>query len=636
MTSTFPWPDVPGIAYGGDYNPDQWDRETWDEDMRLMREAGVSLVSVGIFSWGALEAAPGEFHLEWLDEVLDLLHQNGIAVDLGTPTAAPPAWFFAAHPDAHVIGRDGVRQGFGSRGMATPSSAPYRAAIARIAGALAERYADHPAVVMWHIHNEYGVPNAEDYSEQSVRAFRGWLRERYESLDALNAEWGTAVWGQTYHAWHHIQAPALSDQAVNPAQRLDYARFTDAAMRECFRIEKAAIREHSSLPVTTNFMTNASWETDLWAWAREVDIVSDDHYLDAADPAPHVGPALAADLNRSLARGRPWMLMEHSTSAVNWQDRNVAKRPGEMARNSLTHVARGADAVLFFQWRAARHGQEKFHAAMLPHSGTRGRVWGEVVELGAGLRRLAEAAGSRVRADVAILLDYESVWAQRLEWRPSMDHTAQERIRAYYEACWRVGVTVDFAHPGDDLSGYRLVIAPALYLLREDHAANLTGFVEAGGTLLVSYFSGVVDENDAVHRGGFGAPLVDALGLTVDEFLPFREGGAASVTWEDGEAYAADVWQEALLVGGAETRAVNVDGPGAGFAAVTRNAFGGGAGWYVATRLGAEGLARVLREALADAGVIPPSRPDGVEVVTRHGGGSDYVFALNHGDEAAL
>lgn len=634
MEPTSAWPALRGIAYGGDYNPEQWPRETWRDDVRLMREAGVTLVSVGIFSWALLEPAEGEFDFAWLDEVIDLLHENGIRVDLGTPTASPPAWFFAAHPDARVIDRDGRVMGFGSRGMASHSAPAYREAIVRIASALAARYADHPAVVLWHVHNEYGVPVGEDYSAHSVAAFRTWLRERYGNLEALNAAWGTAFWGQRYTAWEHVGAPAIAPSVVNPAQRLDFARFTDAQLRACFRAERDAIRAHATQPITTNFMANQSWTTDLWKWAAEVDVVSDDSYPWAADPENEIGLAMASDLTRSVAGGAPWILMEHSTSAVNWQPRNVAKRPGEMARNSLAHFGRGADAVLFFQWRASRSGAEKFHSAMLPHAGTSSRVWREVVQLGADLGKLAEVQGSRVVADAAILWDFESAWAQDLEWRPSVELDHKERTRAYYERLWRDRITVDFALPTHDLAQYPLVIAPAQYLLTARGAANLERYVAGGGTLVVSYFAAVVDEHDRVHEGGYGAPLATALGLRVEEFLPLREGEVTTVAY-GGAELTADAWQEHLVLEGAEVRGVHQGGPAAGGPAVTRHSHGRGHAWYVSTRLDPAGLAAVMADVYADAGLAPADAPEGVELVTRRGPDTDYLVAVNHRDTPA-
>ncbi len=626
------WPDLDAIAYGGDYTPEQWPREVWHEDVALMREAGANLVSIGIFAWGLLEVREGEFDFAWLDEVIALLHENGIKVDLGTPTASPPAWFFANHPDARVVTRDGVTLGFGARGMASHSAPAYREAAVRIATALAQRYGDHPAVVLWHVHNEFGVPVGEDYSPHAVREWRLWLQQRYGTLDALNAAWGTAFWGQHYGEWEHIGAPAAAPSVVNPAQRLDFARFTDHQLRECFIAERDAIRAHSDRPITTNFMANQHSGCDLWAWAREVDIVSDDHYLWAADEEGEIGLAIAADLTRSVGGGNPWILMEHSTSAVNWQPRNVAKRPGEMARNSLSHLGRGADGILFFQWRAGRSGAEKFHSAMVPHAGTDSRVFREVTDLGAKLAQLGEVRGSRVDADVAILWDFESFWAQDLEWRPSEDLSHAERIRAYYERLWRDGITVDFALPGHDLSGYKLVIAPAQYLLRTVDADNLNRYVEGGGTLVVSYFSGVVDENDAVHPGGFAAPLTPSIGIRVEEHLPLREGVVAAVDF-DGRRIDADVWQEDLVLAGADVRGRYLSGPAAGAPAITRHTHGAGHGWYVSTRPDAAGLTAIMAEVYLDAGLAPAGVPAGVETVRRRGAEADYLVAINHGTE---
>jgi beta-galactosidase len=640
MTETHAWPIDRRIGYGGDYNPEQWPRETWNDDMRLMREAGVNFVSVGIFSWALLEPREGECDFAWLDDILDLLHANGIAVDLATPTASPPAWFFAAYPEARVVTRDGTSLGFGSRGMASPNSPAYQAASVRIASRLAERYADHPAVIMWHVHNEYGGSVGEDYSAAAVAEFRQWLRDRYATLDALNDAWGTAFWGQAYGDWEHVGVPAATPSVPNPAQRLDFARFTDHQLRACYIAERDAIRQHAQQPITTNFMANACPTTDLWAWAREVDIVSNDHYLTVSDERGHVGLSLAADLTRSVAGGRPWILMEHSTSAVNWQPRNVAKSPGEMARNSLAHLARGADVIAFFQWRASRQGAEKFHSAMVPHAGTATRVWREVRELGEDVSRLAEVQGSTVSADVAVLWDTESFWAQDLEWRPSVDAQHKERVRTYYERLWSDGITVDFAHPSADLSRYRLVVAPASYLLTATSAENLRRYVASGGTLLVSFFFAVVDEHDAVHPEGFGAPMRDVLGLQVHEFLPLREHQATRVGWPTGVLgnpgeVTADTWQEDLALDSAEVVASHLDGPAAGGPAITRNQFGEGTAWYVSTRLNVDAVVPVMRAVYRDAGVESPDLPEDVEAVVRHGNEAKYLVAINHSAEDA-
>ncbi|GAA3463103.1 beta-galactosidase [Saccharothrix longispora] len=623
------WPvGVAGVVYGGDYNPEQWPDEVWEQDAELMRQAGVNLVSVAIHSWVLLEPRPGEFDFGWLDRLLDLLHGAGVSVNLATPTVVPPAWLYRAHPEIRPVTRDGVVLERGSRATFCPSAPAYRRAAARIARAVGERYAAHPALAMWHVHNEYGAPVGACYCPESATAFRAWLRERHGSLEALNTAWGTTFWGQRYGDWDEVEPPRATATAGNPAQELDFLRFCSDELLACYRAERDVLREHSSAPVTTNFMTTNCKSVDYWRWGREVDVVANDHYLTAEADRNHIDLAMSADLTRAVAGGRPWMLMEHSTGAVNWQPRNIAKRPGELARNSLAHVARGADAVMFFQWRASRFGAEKFHSAMLPHSGTRSRVWRDVVRLGADLGSLAELRGSLVRADVAVVWDWESWWALELAWRPSVDLDYRERVAAFYEQLWDAHLTCDFVAPGQDLAGYRLVVAPSLYLTAPGTAAVFGRYVRDGGTLVVSYFSGIVDDNDAVHPGGHPGALREVLGLEVEEFLPLRAGERVSLS---GGA-TGDVWAENLRPHGAETVLEYADGPAAGKPAVTRHRLGGGSAWYLSTRLRGDDLAGVLRGAYRDAGVEPADLPRDVEVVRRHGPDAEYLFVLNHTD----
>ncbi|WCN05322.1 beta-galactosidase [Streptomyces sp. M92] len=623
-----------GLAFGGDYNPEQWPEHVWQEDVRLMREAGVTMVSAGIFSWALLEPAPGTYDFGWLDRLLDLLHDNGIRVDLGTPTVVPPAWFYRAHPDALPVTADGVRHEFGSRGAICHSNADYRAAAANITTRLAERYGTHPALALWHVHNEYGVPVSACYCDSCAAHFRRWLAAAYGTVDAVNEAWGTAFWGQRYAGFDQINPPRTTPTVGNPAQALDYKRFADATMRENFIAERDILHRLSpGVPVTTNFMTALSQcdSVDYWAWGREVDLVTNDHYLITDGRRTHVNLAMAADLTRSVAGGAPWLLLEHSTSGVNWQPRNPAKAPGQMARNSLAHVARGSEGAMFFQWRQSRRGAEKFHSAMLPHGGTDTRVWREVVELGASVGSLRPVRGTRTEADVAMVWDWHSWWAQNLQWRPSEDHDPRERADTFYEVLYDRHLTVDFAHPEADLSPYPLVVVPALYLATEAAGNNLREYVEHGGTLVVSYFSGIVDEHDAVHEGPCPGALRDVLGLTVEEFSPLLAGERVRLIGPDGGELHGDVWTEFVVPRGADPVWTYTDGLAAGRPAVTRHRLGEGTAWYVSTRLGADGLDTVLGGAAQDAGLAPRTGlPRDVEVVRRTGESGTYLFAVNH------
>jgi beta-galactosidase len=623
------------LSYGGDYNPEQWPAATWREDAKLMAEAGVTLVTLGVFSWAWLEPTEGRSEFGWLDEVIGLLAEHDIKVDLATATASPPPWFSHRYPQTLPVDADGRRLSYGSRQAYCPSSPIYREAATRLAERLATRYGQHPALALWHVGNEYGCHVARCYCDVSAAAFRTWLRRRYrDDLDSLNAAWGTAFWSQRYTDWEQVLPPRATPSFGNPTQALDFRRFSSEELLDCYRAERDVLhRLTPDVPVTTNLMTGMFWELDYWAWAAELDVVSTDHYLWGELPAPHVDLAFAADLTRSLAGGQPWLLMEHSTSAVNWQPRNLAKTPGQLRRNSLGHVARGSEGAMFFQWRASVAGAEKFHSAMVPHAGTDTKVWREVVDLGLNLRALAEVAGATVeRPPVALLLDWSSLWAGALPAHPTADLDATGELKAWHAALYRAGVTADFAHPAADLSGYPLVFAPALYLLDDAAVANLHRYVERGGCLVVGPFSGVVDEHDHVRPGR----VRDLLGVWVEEFYPLPAGG--TVNLDDGGV--GRIWSELTHVDGATVEARYAAEPTgypdaglAGMPALTRHGYGQGQAWYLTTLPDAATLDRWISRFL-QAGDVRPAAWAGVEAVRRrHPSGRSYLFLINHGPD---
>ncbi|MDQ1545346.1 MAG: beta-galactosidase [Actinomycetota bacterium] len=624
----------PAIGFGGDYYPEQWDRAVWKEDVALMTEAGVNLVSVGIFSWALLEPAEGVYEFGWLDDALDLLHEGGIRVDLANASASPPPWFSHKYPQSLPVRIDGVRLGYGSRQAFCSSSADYRRASAALTTKIVERYAAHPAVVMWHVHNEYGCHNDPCYCDASQASFQSWLRAKYGTIEAVNEAWGTAFWSQHYYSFDEITPPRATGTFINPTQRLDYSRFSSDDLLECFEAEAAIIRAHSPLPVTTNFMgltMGLDRPIDYWKWADRMDVVSNDHYLIADDARNFQELAMTSDYIRGLADGAPWLLMEHSSSAVNWQPRNIAKKPGEMIRNSLQHVARGADAALFFQWRAARAGSEKFHSALLPHAGRDSTLFRDVVKLGAYLGKLGEVVGSRVvGADIVIINDTDARWASELDAHPSIDVTTVPETRLWHDALYRGGYTTDFRRATDDLSGYRVAIVPVQYLMTDAGAANLRGFVESGGTLVATYFSGIVNENDHIRLGGYPGALSEVLGIRIEEFFPLLQSETIALS----EFGAGSKWSERGTVSSARVLAEYASGPVQGSAAVTRNAFGKGSAYYVGTSLTTGGVSALFAQVAAEASITPfVSVPQDVEVVLRSNAGTSWAFVINHTSE---
>jgi beta-galactosidase len=609
------------VLFGGDYNPEQWPQELWPEDVRLMKEAGVNSVTVGVFSWAKLEPTPGAREFGWLDRLMDLLHDNGIGVVLATPTSSPPPWMGRLHPETLPRDADGRIEWWGGRQHFAHSSATYRRHAAAITEDLAARYAGHPALTMWHINNEYCT---YDWGDEAAAAFRRWLQDRYGTLDALNTAWGTAFWSQGYDDWEGVLPPRHAHYMNNPTQVLDFKRFTSEALMECYLAERDIVARHTPhIPVTTNFMP--FWQgQDAWAWAEREDVVSVDIYPDPRDPLGGQYGALIHDMTRSQARGGPWMVMEQAVGPVNWRGVNHPKPRGLNRLWSLQAVARGADAVCYFQWRQSRQGAEKFHSGMVSHAGERGRTFQEVKRIGAELALLSgKVADTRVvGADVAVLMDWNAWWASQQDGRLSHEVDHQAVVSAWHRALWEANITTSFAHPEHDLSAYRLVVVPQLYLLTDTAIDNLVGYVRGGGTLVSGFLTGVADQDDRVRPGGMDERLRELFGIrTLHEWWPLDAGEKVDV-----EGFRGTLWSEEIEAADDTYAVVPYKGGELdGLPAVLRK----GRAWYLSTLPEPEALWPLLAGIAEDAGVRPPldHLPAGVEAVRR----GELLFLLHHG-----
>ena len=635
------------IWYGGDYNPDQWPEEVWDDDVRLMKKAGVNLVSVGIFSWAKIETSEGVYDFDWLDRIIDKLGEAGIAVDLASATASPPMWLTQAHPE--VLWKDyrGDVCQPGARQHWRPTSPVFREYALKLCRAMAEHYKGNPYVVAWHVSNEYGCHNRFDYSEDAEHAFQQWCEERYGTIDAVNDAWGTAFWAQRMNDFSEIVPPRFIGDGnfMNPGKLLDFKRFSSDALKAFYIAERDTLAEITpDLPLTTNFMVSASGSVlDYDDWGDEVDFVSNDHYFIPGEA--HLDElAFSASLVDGIARKDPWSLMEHSTSAVNWREINYRKEPGQLVRDSLAHVAMGADAVCYFQWRQSKAGAEKFHSAMVPHAGEDSAVFRDVCELGADLNKLSDEGilGSRLaKSRVAVVFDYESEWATEHTATPTQHVHHVDEPLAWFRALADQGVTADVVPVRGAWDDYEMVVLPSVYLLSEETTRRVRDYVVGGGRLVVTYYTGISDEKDHVWLGGYPGSIRDVVGVRVEEFMPMGDDftGVPDRLELSNGAVAHDIADVIGSVDGTATVLETFkDDPWTGMdgaPAIVAHTFGEGRSVYVGARLGRDGIALSLPEILDSLGMAEAGGNDGrVLHVEREGAdGSRFVFSFNRTHE---
>jgi beta-galactosidase len=627
------------IPFGGDYNPEQWPEEVWKQDYQLFDAARIDTVTLGVFDWGLTQPSLEVYDFTMLDRIVERAEAQGRGICLATGTGAHPAWLARAFPEVTRTDFEGRRHRFGQRHNSCPSSPVFRRLSAELARRIAQRYAGSPAVIAWHVGNEFG---GACYCDLCAAGFRDWLRTRYETLDRLNEAWYTTFWSHTFTDWDEIEAPsALTEHWRGPDHTafqgitLDYLRFMSDAMLTNFRDEKAAIRESSpDIPVTTNFM-GMYRPIDYHRWARHLDFVSWDNY--PPDDKSAARMAFTHDLMRGLKDGQPFWLMEQTPSNTACRDVNPLKRPGVMRLWSWQSVAHGADAVLFFQLRASRGACEKYHGAVIGHaSRSDTRVFGEVAQLGAELDRLGGATlGARTPARVALLFDWDSWWALEISDGPSRLVRYQEVVLAYHRALWDAGVDVDVVAVTADLSAYDVVVAPALHMLKGDLPQRLEEVASRGGSVVTTFLSGRVDEDDNAFLMDVPGPLGPLMGVRVDEWDARGPEIVNPVRLPDDLEVAARLLFELVIPQGAETVGTYQADFYAGTPAVTRNAFGAGHGWYVAADLDQAGVSWVMRKVLDSHDLTGPY-PDVADLETAvrvAPDGTRLLFLLNHRPE---
>ncbi len=626
-----------GILYGGDYNPNQWPREIWDEDMRMFRDARINSATINVFSWAKIQPAEDRYDFSELDDMVDMLSRGNYEIVLATSTGALPAWMAAKYPEVERTDYEGRHHKFGHRHNACPNSPVFQKYSAALAGKLAERYGSNPHVKCWHISNEYG---GECYCENCAGAFRVWLQKKYGTLEELNKAWNMEFWGHTIYDWEEIVLPNALGEGIGTEKTafagisIDYRRFNSDSMLANFMAERDAIREFDKeTPITTNLMGTYKG-LDYFKWAKEMDIVSWDNYPRYDTPWSHT--AMCHDLMRGL-KDAPFMLMEQTPSQQNWQPYNSLKRPGQMRAQSYQTLAHGADTIQFFQLRRSVGACEKFHGAVIEHVGTENtRVFREVKQLGEELEKLGGILpGSVNEAQVGVVFDWDNYWALEYTSGPSVDLTYVPHIHEYYRYFYDRNIAVNMVPVDADFSKYKLIVAPVLYMVKDGMAQALEAFVEKGGTLVLTYMSGIVGQSDNVHLGGYPGPLRRLAGVWVEEIDALAPEQFNQVVMDSGESCKCGLVCELMHLEGAESLGTYGDDFYKGMPAVTRNSFGKGHVYYVGTHMEEAGLDNILDKAAAEAEVESVvSGGEGLEIVCRKTKeGKKLYFVMNFGEQ---
>ena len=624
------------ILFGGDYNPNQWPKEIWEEDIRIFKKASINSATVNVFSWAKIQPSENCYDFEELDQIIEKLSTEGFDIVLATSTAALPAWMFKKYPEVARTDYDGRHHKFGQRHNACPNSLVYQKYAERLATKLAERYGENPQVTCWHINNEYG---GECYCDNCEKAFRVWLKDKYHTIEALNKAWNMEFWGHTVYEWDEIVLPnALSegigyDKTAFAGISIDYRRFNSDSLLKNYMMERDAIRKiDPTTPITTNLMGTFKG-LDYFKWAKEMDLVSWDNYPSYNTPWSLV--AMTHDLMRGLKQ-QPFMLMEQTPSQQNWQPYNSLKKPGQMRAQSYQTIAHGADTIQYFQLRRSIGACEKFHGAVIEHVGHEDtRVFRETAALGAELAQLSDIIGTQTQAQVAVIFDWDNYWALEYTSGPTVDLKYVEQIHRYYRYFYEQNIAVDLVPVDADLSKYKLVAAPVLYMIKEGMQERLTDFVKQGGALLTTYMSGIVDQSDNVHLGGYPGPLRELAGIWVEEIdaLAPEQSNGVSLVNEDLTG-TSNLVSDLIHLENAEALAHYTSNFYAGMPAVTKNTFGDGTVYYFGGQLEDQLQDQLFKTIVEESDITPViEEATKLEIACRENEEAKFFVIINFHEE---
>ncbi|AYJ46109.1 beta-galactosidase [Enterococcus casseliflavus] len=625
------------ILFGGDYNPNQWPKEIWEEDIRIFKKASINSATVNVFSWAKIQPSENCYDFEELDQIIEKLSTEGFDIVLATSTAALPAWMFKKYPEVARTDYDGRHHKFGQRHNACPNSLVYQKYAERLATKLAERYGENPQVTCWHINNEYG---GECYCDNCEKAFRVWLKDKYHTIEALNKAWNMEFWGHTVYEWDEIVLPnALSegigyDKTAFAGISIDYRRFNSDSLLKNYMMERDAIRKiDPTTPITTNLMGTFKG-LDYFKWAKEMDLVSWDNYPSYNTPWSLV--AMTHDLMRGLKQ-QPFMLMEQTPSQQNWQPYNSLKKPGQMRAQSYQTIAHGADTIQYFQLRRSVGACEKFHGAVIEYVGHEDtRVFRETAALGAELAQLSDIIGTQTQAQVAVIFDWDNYWALEYTSGPTVDLKYVEQIHRYYRYFYEQNIAVDLVPVDADLSKYKLVAAPVLYMIKEGMQERLTDFVKQGGALLITYMSGIVDQSDNVHLGGYPGPLRELAGIWVEEIdalAPEQSNGVSLVNEE--LTGTSNLVSDLIHLENAEALAHYTSNFYAEMPAVTKNTFGDGTVYYFGGQLEDQLQDQLFKTIVKETDITPViEEATKLEIACRENAEAKFFVIINFHEEA--